>query len=147
MITTPEKADVIATGIRHIGDPTGSAAFGGRDSAGPLHRMTDDCDAEELALESVRPTCSRRLCTFHVGQAAWRWLREPRERREEREKRHEEEREERRMEEREERRMEEREKRRMEEREKRRMEEREERRMEEREERRMEEREETHGGA
>ena len=91
MITTPEKADVIATGIRHIGDPTGSAAFGGRGSAGPLHRMPDDCDAEELALESARPTCSRPLCTFHVGQAAWRWLREPRERREEeREKRHEE---------------------------------------------------------
>ena len=103
MITTPEKADVIATGIRHIGDPTGSAAFGGRGSAGPLHRMTDDCDAEELALESVRPTCSRQLCTLHVGQAAWRWPREPREpreRREERENRHEE-REERRMEERE----------------------------------------------
>ena len=42
-------------------------------------------------LESARPTCSRQLCTFHVGQAAWRWLRETRERREEeREKRHEE---------------------------------------------------------
>ena len=54
----------------------GEAAFGGRGSAGPQHCMTDDCDAEERALTFTWSTVKRFLCTFHIGQAAWRWLRD-----------------------------------------------------------------------
>ncbi|KAK2142929.1 hypothetical protein NP493_4709g00008 [Ridgeia piscesae] len=38
--------------------------------------MTDDCEAEGAAIRQVWSSANRLLCTFHLGQAAWRWLRQ-----------------------------------------------------------------------
>ena len=36
--------------------------------------MTDDCDAERLALSKVWSEAVLLLCVFHVLQAMWNWL-------------------------------------------------------------------------
>ena len=74
-VATSETQEVISAGLRMIQNLVGPSAFGGRGAAGPRHVMTDDCDAEGGAIGVVWPTARRLLCTFHLGQAAWRWLR------------------------------------------------------------------------
>ena len=36
--------------------------------------VTDDSEAERLALEEIWPESSKKLCLFHVPQSVWRWL-------------------------------------------------------------------------
>ena len=51
----------------------GSArGFGG--AMHPQIFMTDDADAEHLALSKAWPEAEKMLCLFHVQQAHWRWL-------------------------------------------------------------------------
>ena len=67
-MSTTEKAEVIACGLRTITELMGDEAFGGRGQRGPRFCMTDDCDAEENALKTCWPGTRRLLCTFHLGQ-------------------------------------------------------------------------------
>ena len=55
----------------------GTSAFGGRGDVGPRHVLTDDSDAEGAAVRRVWPAACRLLCTFQLGHATWRWLRQP----------------------------------------------------------------------
>ena len=48
--------------------------FDKRGQRGPLIFMTDNCKAERNALALSFPEATLLLCTFHVLQAAWRWL-------------------------------------------------------------------------
>ena len=49
-------------------------AWNGRGSKGPISFMTDDCTAETKAISSLFPHANMLLCSFHILQAAWRWL-------------------------------------------------------------------------
>lgn len=49
-------------------------SFGGRGNTGPLVLMTDDCSALRTSLAGTFPEATMLLCTFHVLQAAWRYL-------------------------------------------------------------------------
>ena len=68
---------MIACGLRILAHLAGPGAFAGRGTCGPRHVMTDDSDAEGAAAREVWPCVQRLLCTFHIGQATWRWLRTP----------------------------------------------------------------------
>ena len=67
---------MIAAGLRIITRLVGPSAFGGKGESGPVHVMTDDCEAEGAIIRQVWSSANRLLCTFHLGQAAWRWLRQ-----------------------------------------------------------------------
>ena len=67
---------MIACGLHHITELTREEAFRGRGSLGPQHRVTDNCDTEERAIILTWPTFMQLLCTYHIGQSAWRWLRD-----------------------------------------------------------------------
>ncbi|GES83311.1 hypothetical protein GLOIN_2v1883854 [Rhizophagus clarus] len=53
------------------------AFFGCGPLVGPVICLTDDSSAERKALELCWPKGVRLLCTFHVLQAFWRWLHDP----------------------------------------------------------------------
>ena len=50
------------------------AFYGRGPQTGPAIFLTDDSSAERNALELCWPQAIRRLCTFHILQAFWRWL-------------------------------------------------------------------------
>ena len=50
------------------------AFYGRGHSKGPQCVMTDDCDAERIALAETWPDAVLLLCVFHVLQAIWTWL-------------------------------------------------------------------------
>ena len=59
-------------GFKSVLETLGDQAFGGLKE--PKIVMTDDSLAERQALKEVFPSAKLLLCSFHVGQAVWRWL-------------------------------------------------------------------------
>ncbi|KAK0134006.1 hypothetical protein N1851_030442 [Merluccius polli] len=73
VITTSETATTISTGMGILKRLLPHGSFFGCED-GPQAIMTDDCPALRQALQSVFPTATLILCTFHLLQAMWRWL-------------------------------------------------------------------------
>lgn len=73
-ISTSERQACIVAGLRGITQLVGPEIFHSKRC--PSLVITDDCDAEGAAIKEMWPDTQRLLCTFHVGQATWRWLRE-----------------------------------------------------------------------
>ncbi|XP_072178625.1 uncharacterized protein [Diadema setosum] len=74
MITSSEQQSVIEKGLQLLSEVMPPDCFNGRGAAGPIVFMSDDSTAERMALGNVYPSSTLLLCTFHVLQAAWRWL-------------------------------------------------------------------------
>jgi hypothetical protein len=73
IITNGQSEEHYRNGFMALKRALGEFGFNGK--LAPEVFMTDDSDAERNALQAVWPTSKRFLCTFHVSQAVWRWLR------------------------------------------------------------------------
>ena len=71
-ICTGERKELIVAGLKSILSLMGEKSFYGQ--LRPKCIMTDDCDAEDAAICDLWLETKRLLCTFHLGQAMWRWL-------------------------------------------------------------------------
>lgn len=74
IITQAEDKGTIFEGLELLKELIGSEGFAGRGQAGPGVFLTDDSSAERGALKQAFPQATRLLCSFHLLQAAWRWL-------------------------------------------------------------------------
>ena len=72
LITTSETKNTIKVALQLYLSLLSGKAFHGEGY--PAVFMTDDSDAERGALREVFPSAVILLCSFHVLQAAWRWL-------------------------------------------------------------------------
>lgn len=72
IITKAQGLADYMSGFELLRDVLGDKAFGGQGE--PNLFMTDDSDAERGALQQVFPKAKLLLCSFHIGQAVWRWL-------------------------------------------------------------------------
>lgn len=73
IITSSENAQNISLGFKMLKKMLGDSIFNGK-PAGPQVFMTDDCEAEQIAIRSVWQNSKCLLCIFHVLQAVHRWL-------------------------------------------------------------------------
>ncbi|CAB4439790.1 unnamed protein product [Rhizophagus irregularis] len=77
-ITSDELEITLEKSINLLKTILPSYAFFGRGpQVGPIVFITDDSNAERNALELCWPKGIRLLCTFHVMQAFWRWVYNP----------------------------------------------------------------------
>ena len=74
LITTSESQSIIKAALQLYCGLLPDGCFGGKGKRGPSLFMTDDCHAEQQAIQDVFPETVCLLCIFHVLQAAWRWL-------------------------------------------------------------------------
>ena len=75
IIITREDAKTIKFAFDLLKSVLPEKAFYGRGvHLGPQIFMTDDCDAERVALAESWPSSVLLLCIFHVLQAMWTWL-------------------------------------------------------------------------
>ncbi|XP_043229530.1 uncharacterized protein LOC122385369 [Amphibalanus amphitrite] len=74
IVTSSESTSVLTAGLQLLLTLMDEQSFGGRGARGPVVAMTDDCAALRAALRNVFPECRLLLCSFHILQAAWRWL-------------------------------------------------------------------------
>lgn len=72
-ITDSTTKESYAAAFSLLDEALGDKAFCDR-RCGPEIFMTDDSDAERMALDSVWRGAILLLCIFHVAQAVWRWL-------------------------------------------------------------------------
>ena len=75
IVVTREDTNTIKFAFELLKSVLPDGAFYGRGAImGPHCIMTDDCDAERLALAGTWPAAVLLLCVFHVLQAMWTWL-------------------------------------------------------------------------
>ncbi|XP_041476647.1 uncharacterized protein LOC121424873 isoform X1 [Lytechinus variegatus] len=74
LVTTSESEVVIKAALQLYTTLLSDDSFGGKGLQGPAVFMTDDCAAEQHALQQMFPSSTILLCVFHVLQATWRWL-------------------------------------------------------------------------
>ena len=74
IVTSSESENTIRYGLELLKTVFPDGAFYGRGHKGPMIFMTDDAEAERMAIHNVFPSSCILLCTFHVLQALWRWL-------------------------------------------------------------------------
>lgn len=74
IITQSEESQVISQGLDTLKSLLPKDAFSGRGMDGPLVFITDDSRAERSAIQRSFPQATLLLCSFHLLQAAWRWL-------------------------------------------------------------------------
>ena len=75
ILSQSEDEDTIAEGLELLKELLPENAFDGNARAGPSLFITDDSKAERGALRRAFPEATLLLCTFHLLQAVWRWLR------------------------------------------------------------------------
>ncbi|XP_025108096.1 uncharacterized protein LOC112572570 isoform X2 [Pomacea canaliculata] len=78
LIVSSEATEVITDALSLYKELLPSDAFFGRGNRGPQVFLTDDSSAERQSLQAAFPEATLLLCTFHVLQAAWRFLWEAR---------------------------------------------------------------------
>jgi len=74
IITSTEKEGAVVLGLRLLLEIVGENGFYGRGHLGPQVIMTDNCSSERNAILEVFPHIVLLLCTFHILQAAWRYI-------------------------------------------------------------------------
>ena len=75
LVTTREDANTVEFGLELLKTVLPPDAFYGRGpQLGPVLCMTNDGEAERLALASAWPELILLLCQFHLLQALWQWL-------------------------------------------------------------------------
>lgn len=73
IITSSENSYYISKGFQMLKDIVGNDIFYGN-SEGPQVFMTDDSEAEHIAIRSCWTNSKILLCIFHVLQSFWKWL-------------------------------------------------------------------------
>lgn len=74
IITSTEKGDSLAAGLKLLLEVTGEQAFFKHASKGTAIVMTDHSTSERNGIAQVFPNARLLLCTFHILQALWRHL-------------------------------------------------------------------------
>lgn len=72
LISKSQTQQDYVNGFKVVLETVGEKAFAGQKE--PKIIMTDDSDSERQALRIVFPSSNLLLCSFHIGQAVWRWL-------------------------------------------------------------------------
>lgn len=73
IITSSERSKNISLGLQMLKSILNVDIFY-KNENGPSTFITDDCEAEQIALNSVWPGSKTYLCIFHILQSVWRWL-------------------------------------------------------------------------
>lgn len=74
VITSGESGPVLTEAFSYLKSILPNDAFFGQGVKGPTMIITDDSDAEGIAIKSTWPSSTHLLCIFHYLQCWWKWL-------------------------------------------------------------------------
>ena len=76
LITSDEQTYTLIKGLNLLKSWFNPESFYGKGSNGPTVFMTDNCAELRDVLRNVFPNSDLFLCTFHILQQVWRWLKD-----------------------------------------------------------------------